>query len=529
MGEPTCLMQQQPFSYAAGIPNQSNEDNPIHTLGQSISFGRFMSESLAWEKWSSFSHNRYVEEAERFSRPGSVAQKKAFFEAHYKNLAARKAAALLEQANVTANNQVPQPEQKSEVQDSVTQDAKLDLDKPEAGLVANDNGPNLHAEIEISQSRKVEEVDPSTEKQAAVEDCLKVELLTQIGVADKEEEVKETELSGTKLMEKPLLKDFISKEDNPVPMSKKKAAVSSSLISGRASKLPCSPAKPAASPFHARKENNATPISKKYPIESKDRKKATPRSTHKSMNFTPVREINKITSRIIRKIDNSRVSSSYKVSKDCSTPLRTPTTASMLKESKHPLATPQSENRRATTPLHPSASANKTVRSKWHFLPTDCSKFVSACRNKSQSPNLSTPFNLRTEERAARRKERLEEKFNANQKEKVQLQATLKEKAETEIKKLRQTLCFKARPLPKFYKDRTTTKHHIEKVPLTQPESPNKGSTPIRSMVQTTAQPSHKNNGTKQIIGKKIDNPRSLASRLKSITHENTSPNIQQE
>lgn len=58
-----------------------------------------MSESLAWEKWSSFSHNRYVEEAERYSRPGSVAQKKAFFEAHYKKLAAQKAAALLEQAN----------------------------------------------------------------------------------------------------------------------------------------------------------------------------------------------------------------------------------------------------------------------------------------------------------------------------------------------------------------------------------------------------------------------------------------------
>ncbi|KAF2316504.1 hypothetical protein GH714_041845 [Hevea brasiliensis] len=98
MGEPTCLMQQQPFSYAAGIPNEANQGNPLHALGQSISFGRFMSESLAWEKWSTFSHNRYVEEAERFSRPGSVAQKKAYFEAHYKNLAARKAAALLEQA-----------------------------------------------------------------------------------------------------------------------------------------------------------------------------------------------------------------------------------------------------------------------------------------------------------------------------------------------------------------------------------------------------------------------------------------------
>ncbi|CAK8541201.1 unnamed protein product [Lathyrus sativus] len=71
-------------------------------MGESVSFGRFTAESLAWEKWSTFSQNqnRYVEEAERFSKPGSVAQKKAFFEEHYKKLAAQKAAALLEQARI---------------------------------------------------------------------------------------------------------------------------------------------------------------------------------------------------------------------------------------------------------------------------------------------------------------------------------------------------------------------------------------------------------------------------------------------
>lgn len=80
-------------------------------LGQSVSFGRFMTESLDWEKWSSFSQNRYVEEAERYSKPGSVAQKKAFFEAHYKNLAAKKkaeaeAAALLEQQSKAQEQEI---------------------------------------------------------------------------------------------------------------------------------------------------------------------------------------------------------------------------------------------------------------------------------------------------------------------------------------------------------------------------------------------------------------------------------------
>ncbi|BBG94544.1 Targeting protein for Xklp2 protein family [Prunus dulcis] len=50
----------------------------------SISFGRFENEALSWEKRSSFSHNRYVEEVEKCLKPGSVIKKKAYFEAHFK-------------------------------------------------------------------------------------------------------------------------------------------------------------------------------------------------------------------------------------------------------------------------------------------------------------------------------------------------------------------------------------------------------------------------------------------------------------
>lgn len=60
-----------------------------------------MSEDLEWGKWSTFSHKKYVEEAEKYSRPGSVAQKKAFFEAHYKRIAEAKKAAAEEQPTVT--------------------------------------------------------------------------------------------------------------------------------------------------------------------------------------------------------------------------------------------------------------------------------------------------------------------------------------------------------------------------------------------------------------------------------------------
>ncbi|KAI4370438.1 hypothetical protein MLD38_018792 [Melastoma candidum] len=61
----------------------------------SVSFGRFDKDSLSWEKWSSFSPNKYLEEVEKCATPGSVARKAAYFEAHYRRIAARKAELLL--------------------------------------------------------------------------------------------------------------------------------------------------------------------------------------------------------------------------------------------------------------------------------------------------------------------------------------------------------------------------------------------------------------------------------------------------
>lgn len=55
-----------------------------HLPTGSISFGRFELETLSWERRSSFSHNRYLEEVEKCSTPGSVTQKRAILEAHFK-------------------------------------------------------------------------------------------------------------------------------------------------------------------------------------------------------------------------------------------------------------------------------------------------------------------------------------------------------------------------------------------------------------------------------------------------------------
>lgn len=75
---------------SANSENKTGEFSASDRFEASISFGRFDNDALSWEKWSSFSHNKYLEEVEKCSTPGSVARKKAYFEAHYKNFAARK-------------------------------------------------------------------------------------------------------------------------------------------------------------------------------------------------------------------------------------------------------------------------------------------------------------------------------------------------------------------------------------------------------------------------------------------------------
>nr|BAD43272.1 putative protein [Arabidopsis thaliana] len=98
-------------SYSFAAPpsrNESHEDNTMHVLSQSVSFGRFMTENLEWGKWSSFSHKKYVDEAEKFSQPGSVAQKKAFFEAHYKKIAEAKKAKASDQSSDSDPKQEPE-------------------------------------------------------------------------------------------------------------------------------------------------------------------------------------------------------------------------------------------------------------------------------------------------------------------------------------------------------------------------------------------------------------------------------------
>ncbi|KAE9590250.1 hypothetical protein Lalb_Chr21g0317641 [Lupinus albus] len=557
MGDSTCLMQ--PFCYASGVTNEANESNTIHALGQSISFGRFMSESMAWEKWSSFSHNRYVEEAERYAKPGSVAQKKAFFEAHYKKLAAQKAAAaaaLLEQQaiNAEAPNNAAAPNNEGEVVDSIStldsqrtspnskmivkeeQDSEaLNLihEEPDIMLKVKTNVHDSNSDVKRSYIPESDKIDEKKiEEKPLIGSSMKVELLNQLEYVDthKEEIEKLSETTTPQIMT-PILKGSDFDQEVLASQVKKKPPVSLSklLNATRTSKFTSTPLKSTA-PISSKRDTITTPMNNNNKPSS-DRKRYTPKSLQMPVTFTPIREINRFTASVMKKFESTRTGAgSSKASKDSLTPLRTPTMASKVMQ-KHPSLTSLTKKNRNKTPIDLSDSGNRAAGSIWRLLSSE---------NKTRSPVISSPFNLRTEERAARRQKatllislffssdsKLEEKFNAYEAQKVHLQTKIKEKKETEImRKLRRSFCFKAKPLPDFYKERKASKDETKK-------EEGRKITPRHNLVESKIslplnKPSLRCNVNKKFNGNSTNtmiHHKNSYSRMVT-TLENTSPNI---
>lgn len=89
-----------------------------------------MSESLDWGRWSSFNQRKYIEEAQQYSQPGSVAQKKAFFEARYKKAAhLRQSIALMEH---TASSGFDDFDQESAVDSCYSKDDSVSRGREES-------------------------------------------------------------------------------------------------------------------------------------------------------------------------------------------------------------------------------------------------------------------------------------------------------------------------------------------------------------------------------------------------------------
>ncbi|KAL5843322.1 hypothetical protein ACOSQ4_009280 [Xanthoceras sorbifolium] len=142
-----------------------SEDVPISEILDhgSISFGRYATESLAWEKWSAFSHNRCQEELEKCKAPGLVAQKKAYFEEYYKKIRAMKA---LQAQQETAQPDSCQAANSGSVQ--VETDVKLMMSQEEktpsnvSQIPNSDN--NMISNLNSTSGGTVNESEQATEK-----------------------------------------------------------------------------------------------------------------------------------------------------------------------------------------------------------------------------------------------------------------------------------------------------------------------------------------------------------------------------
>ncbi|KAK8512900.1 hypothetical protein V6N13_090361 [Hibiscus sabdariffa] len=110
----------------------------------SVSFGRFANDSLSWEKWSSFSPNKYVEEVEKCATSGSVAEKKAYFEEYYKKIAARKAELLAAQAQEKPMEMETKCFSSDDLDPKSIGQCSVERDQQESDLASEVNGHVIH-------------------------------------------------------------------------------------------------------------------------------------------------------------------------------------------------------------------------------------------------------------------------------------------------------------------------------------------------------------------------------------------------
>ncbi|KAJ8758879.1 hypothetical protein K2173_002658 [Erythroxylum novogranatense] len=521
MGEPACLRRS--FSHPSSASRETKEGDPLRALTESISFGRFMSESLAWEKWSTFSHNRYLEEVEQFSKPGSVAQMKAYFEAHYKMRAAMKASTLLEQPNVVANN-VSEAEPNStghndSASDNESAKATSCNEQQDTSLIEANCPNNQRVNAENEQ---VERSEKCAELNGVVESPTEVKKINQLEIAQNSDKI--TPTSEYKLPEK---KTAEKENLAAVPTNKRRMNSSGkSSNHSKASKLP-KPSTSHVSSLQPRAGEIVSQSSKNSAGDLFHKKGATPTSVRMSINFGSSSGQNR--------------KSSLRMSRESRSTQQNPTKTSVSEVSKIiPSAVRPSEDRRKKSLLNKSVSATTLASTILQALGGDRIKSPSASGSKTRTPLTPSPFNLRCEERAARRKEffkKLEEKNNAREAEQMPPQVRLKfdhpqEKADNDIEKRKTRTDFRSKPSDNLQSGLQSPSTQNKKLPLPRPRSPKFGRKPASDVVQEKGfrllrRPAA--NAEKSDLPTKSSQSmaRSITLISKKKAHENASPNIE--
>ncbi|XP_031477005.1 protein WVD2-like 7 isoform X2 [Nymphaea colorata] len=406
----------------------------------SISFGRFASESLAWEKWSSFSHNRYMEEVEKYSVPGSVAQKKAYFEAYYKRKRSQIAAESVDTEGAQSG-----PDDNVENCDSEcrTRGGWHIQDSENASVHKAEHAQGSLVKVDISEGGN-QSVSCNELKEATVVgvdgEVANGEKGDDIAASKTSPEESENQPADMELQisgKVPLKESYDFNKDKPVADPPKKKSPNASPqrpqingIVGRPKKTNASPARPSQSPVAlSKKENDAIRNGNCFASCTPNiRNKATPRNKKIGTEVPSVRDKTTPSKRLDMSLSLSS-GQACEATPPCNRSSETSDKIGKVKGGSTYSVTPDQSS--LSEPSRPSAK--ESINTSPTSFATKMNRLESrsplkySCLSgiRMSCKNWSSSFRLRTEERAEKRKEffsKLQERAKAEEAEKLENQ-----------------------------------------------------------------------------------------------------------
>ncbi|KAK4763835.1 hypothetical protein SAY87_013273 [Trapa incisa] len=368
----------------------SFEADSVHS--GSISFGKFENEPLCWERRSSFSHSRYLEEVEKCSKPGSVNEKKAYFEAHF-----RKKIQSLDQTSTEHQN--------------TDNDSPESTDyREEVQFMSKDFQFSHYGESQISSGYargESEEINNCVELSMTPEMPIETGIFTEQRAGGDEKEV---EVSSEVIS---LLQNNDTSEN--ISVTARNHLSPEMLDAGDLKQIEGGP----------ESHTLVVPVRNHVPSEMTVPKK----KPSKSIAKTPLRTNREKPS---QRPSSAAIGSVQRVQKQDG---RESQRWKVMQDSR-------------------SVGELKDKKFTESSLPVITRIHTRGASNGARLGRTEGTFRFKSEERAERRKEfymKLEEKMHTKGAEINQIQERVQKKTEVEIKQFRKSLNFKANPMPSFY------------------------------------------------------------------------------